>query len=101
VNASAPRLLIVAGAGASVEVVEEYAPASDNSAYFTNSVAEVEVGDGASVTHGYVQLEGSAAMHFKTTLVRQLAGSRYELTEAALGAQLARHDLAIQQVGGG
>jgi hypothetical protein len=51
------------------------------------------------VRHGLVQREGVAAVHVRTTLVRQATGSRYELIEAAVGAGLARHTLDIEQVG--
>ena len=46
----------------------------------------------------YLELEASGASHVKTTLVRQGARSHYVLTEAALGAELSRHDLGIEQV---
>eukprot|EP00798_Chlamydomonas_sp_ICE-L_P001464 gene1464-32842_t len=98
---NAPRLLVDAGKKASISLVEEYvqgiAGSSDN--YFTCSVAEVFVGEGAHVTHGYAQREGAAAAHFKGTLVSQAAGSLYDLSEACVGASLARHDLGITQEG--
>lgn len=52
VSACAPRLLVCLGAGASAEVVEEFSPASSNTAYFTNAVAEVFLAEGAQLTHG-------------------------------------------------
>ena len=51
----------------------------------------------AELKHGYVQLEAAGAAHVKGTFVRQAPRSRYELTEACLGADLARHDVAISQ----
>ncbi len=39
--ASAPRTFVSLGAGASVEVVEDFGPALDNGASFTNAVLEV------------------------------------------------------------
>ncbi len=53
---------------------------------------------GARLRHGYVQLEAGGAAHVKGTFVRQGARSRYHLTEACLGAQLARHDVHVTQV---
>ena len=106
---SVPRLLVVLDEGASAEVIEEFAPVmvDDNINgtspvvvdYFTNSVAEIELDDGASLRHGYVQMEGPSTCHTRTTLVAQGANSRYELSEASLGGTLSRHDLNIEQLG--
>lgn len=55
--------------------------------------------EGASLRHGYLQLEEAAgAAHTKSTFVQQAERSSYTLTEACLGAQLARHDVDVQQV---
>jgi SUF system FeS cluster assembly, SufBD len=60
---------------------------------------QVSLGEGAALRHGYVQLEAArGAAHTKSTFVRQAARSGYTLTEACLGAQLARHDVHIEQV---
>lgn len=61
-EAAAPRLLVVAGEGSAVEVVEEFVSASDaGSASLTCAVAEVALAQGAAVTHGYVQVRLHAA----------------------------------------
>lgn len=115
--AAAPRLLVVLEEGASAELVEEFvgpegssaaAPANDTApaaaaaaapAYLTNAVTEIELDDGAALSHGYVQLEGAGAAHWKATLVNQGRGSTYRLTEACVGGGLTRHDLSIEQLG--
>jgi hypothetical protein len=37
-------------------------------------VAEVVLGEGAQLKHGYVHREASGAQHFKATLVKQVRG---------------------------
>lgn len=60
---------------------------------------QVSLAGGAALRHGYVQLEAArGAAHTKSTLVQQAAHSSYTLTEACLGAQLARHDVNVEQV---
>ena len=51
---AAPRLLCMLGAGASAEVIEEYAhPASGaGSPHVTNAIAEIDLAEGASLKHG-------------------------------------------------
>jgi hypothetical protein len=60
---------------------------------------QVRLAEGAALRHGYVQLEAArGAAHTKSTFVQQSARSSYALTEACLGAQLARHDVIVEQV---
>ena len=59
---------------------------------------QVELGEGAALRHGYLQLQGADARHMKGTFVGQAARSSYTLTEACVGASLARHDIAVDQV---
>ncbi len=47
----------------------------------------------------YAQLDAAAAYHMKATLVTQGLNSSYILTEACLGAAIARHDISVNQVG--
>ena len=52
-NASTSRLLVVLGSGAAAEVLEEHGFAAEGaSSYFSNSVAEMFLEDGATLTHG-------------------------------------------------
>mmetsp|Transcript_19381 Transcript_19381/g.41937 ORF Transcript_19381/g.41937 Transcript_19381/m.41937 type:complete len:485 (+) Transcript_19381:93-1547(+) len=99
-HASAPRLLVHAGAHSAVEVVEEFVGAPGSSGhYFTCGIAEVYLEESAQVKHGYVQREASDALHFRGTLVQQAKSSQYRLTEASLGSSLSRHDVGITQEG--
>ncbi|EFJ51036.1 iron-sulfur cluster assembly protein [Volvox carteri f. nagariensis] len=111
-NANAPRLLVHAGVGSLVEVVEEYvgledsttasaaaSASSDHGHYLTVSMAELFLEPAAEVKHSYVQREAAGSFHFKGTLVHQAERSRYTVTEASVGAAIARHDLTILQGG--
>lgn len=99
--AAAPRLVAMLEEGASAEIVEEFAPLDPQAggAYFCNAVAEIELDDGASLRHSYVELEAAGAAHFKSTLVSQGKGSEYALSEARVGGALTRHDVGVDQAG--
>jgi Fe-S cluster assembly protein SufD len=70
-NASAARLLVSLGANASAEVVEEFVSDAEGS-HVSMPVAEVVLGEGSELKHGYVHREASGAQHFKATLVKQV-----------------------------
>ena len=48
----APRLLVVLGKGASAEIVEEFGAGGQAGRCFTNAVAEIYLGEDASLKHG-------------------------------------------------
>lgn len=99
-NASAARLLISLAGNSKLEVVEEFVSASAaEGAHLAMPVAEVMLGEGSALRHGYVNREAQGAAHFKATLVTQAEGSSYELVEARLGGSLSRHDVGISQAG--
>jgi Fe-S cluster assembly protein SufD len=99
-SASAPRALVVLGAGAELEVVEEFVSAVDGAgAHAVMAVAEVVLGEGATMKHGYVMREAAGSVHFKATLVDQGEGSSYSHVEARVGGGLSRHDLGVAQSG--
>jgi hypothetical protein len=99
--ASAARLLVVAGAGASLEVVEEAVSAAAGAgASFSCPVAEVVLGEGAALKHAYLERQAAGATVARGTLVAQAARSSYQLVEVRLGGSTTRHDVGIVQVGG-
>ena len=51
---SSPRLLVTMGSDSALEIVEEYAPGHSDSRtkYFTNTVTEVQLDEGAELRHG-------------------------------------------------
>ena len=83
------RNVIVAERGAKATVLESYV-SSGNAQYFTNTVSEVRVADGATVNHYKVQRESERAFHVGTTEVRQGRDSHYVNFSFAAGAQLSR-----------
>lgn len=70
-NASAARMLISLGANTSCEVVEEFVSDAAGS-HVSMPVAEIVLGEGAELKHGYVHREASGAQHYKATLVQQV-----------------------------
>lgn len=85
--AAAPRLLLVAGADACAEVVEEFVGAGGEGGGFTCAVAEVVLGAEAAVKHGYAEREAGGAVHIKSTLVSQVGeGGEGKARAACTGA---------------
>jgi Fe-S cluster assembly protein SufD len=83
------RNLIAAERHAKVTVVESFVGLTD-AAYFTNAVTEVDIADGATVTHLKVQREGAAAYHVAHIEAKQARDSHLVSFSFAVGAKLAR-----------
>jgi Fe-S cluster assembly protein SufD len=83
------RNVIVAERGSKSTVLESYVSAG-SAQYFTNTVSEVSVADGATLAHYKVQRESERAFHVGTTEVRQGRDSHYVNFSFAAGAQLSR-----------
>lgn len=101
ISASAPRLVVDAGDGAEVALVEEFASAAgaEASAYWLNGVCEIRVGKNARVTHSMVQAQSRKAVHTRATHVTQAEESEYSLAEVNVGGAVGRHDLTVTQLG--
>ncbi|HEV3468592.1 MAG TPA: Fe-S cluster assembly protein SufD [Pyrinomonadaceae bacterium] len=93
--ATFPRVLVLAGRGSVLDIIESYAAADDNS-YFTDAVVEVTVGEGARVTHCKVQGESERAFHVASTRAGVGRDAYYDLTTVTLGARLSRHDIEVR-----
>lgn len=88
-----PRNVIVAEQGAHATVIEHYAgPAGV--AYFTNAVTRIIAEGNAAVEHCKLQQEGQQAFHIAGVHVAQGRDSRLGSHSIALGAALARNDIA-------
>lgn len=96
---SNPRILLFVEKGGDVGIIEEYLGADEKKCYWTNSVLEVVIGQGATVSHSYIQSQSVGAAHIKWTSVRQEATSTYKLVEVSCGGKLSRHNVHVQQVG--
>jgi Fe-S cluster assembly protein SufD len=91
---SFPRVLIVAEENSSATIIESYLSLSD-AQYFTNSVAEVELRDGAKLEHYKVQREGVESFHIATTVAELGVSAAYDATSLNFGARLSRHDIRV------
>ena len=74
--ASYPRCLVVAEAGSTVSLIEDFVSLQDK-AYFTNAVTEIAVADNARVSHVRVQREGAQAFHIANCAVSLAHAGRY------------------------
>lgn len=89
------RNLIHVGRGARATVIEHYVGA-DGLVYLTDAVTRVVVDEDAVLTHATLQEEGRRAFHVATLVFAQARGSRIVSQSFALGAQLARTDIATR-----
>ena len=91
---SYPRALVLAGRDSRLTLVESYVgPAGGR--YFTNTVVEIAVSEGASVEHYRYMVESPKAFHIGTTRVRLDADASFASTSFATGARIARNDLNV------
>jgi Fe-S cluster assembly protein SufD len=90
---SAPRILIVAGAGSRAMVVEQHIGNSGGS--LSCPVAEIVLGDKAVLDHMVVQEEDFSAHHLAVRQMKLAAGSRYSAQAISLGSALARTDIGV------
>ena len=88
-----PRNLIVLSTHAQATVVESYVSLGSAS-YFTNSVTEAYVGNGARLRHYKIQRESRAAQHVGSSYVHQGRASNYESFSFATGGDLSRTNIA-------
>jgi Fe-S cluster assembly protein SufD len=88
-SAKFPRTLIVAERHAKATVLESFVGLAEV-AYFTNHVAEVVVGENATITHTKIQRESDLATHVSTTEVHQARDSHYVNFSMAMGSKLSR-----------
>jgi Fe-S cluster assembly protein SufD len=93
-----PRCLILAGERSQASVVERF---TGHGTYFRSAVTEIALADGAVLDHDKLQQEGPSARHVHTVAVRQARSSRFTSRNIALGAALARTDLAVRLEGEG
>jgi Fe-S cluster assembly protein SufD len=95
-----PRTLIVAEPGAKAMVIEHHIGFGDRET-FANHVAEIVVGERATLTHIKIQREGAAAFHIANTAVRVERDAHYDSFVLNLGARLARNEIAVTLAGEG
>ena len=93
-RAYSPRIVIAAGAGSRIAVVEHFI-GLDDTVYLDNVVTEIEVAQGASVEHYKVQQASAGAYHVAALQAKLAAGASFHSLAVSLGARLARHDIDV------
>lgn len=93
--ASFPRVLVIAEANSKASLLESYASAGVGVS-FTNAVVEVVLQDGARLEHYKVQRESVESFHIASTSATLGTNASYDSTAINFGAQLSRHDVAVQ-----
>ena len=93
-SVSYPRSLVVVGREARLTLVETYTNRAAGR-YFTNSVSEIDVGEGSQLEHYRLLMESAESFHVGTTRVCQDKDSSVASTSFAMGAALARNDLEV------
>ena len=99
-GASHPRNLIVAGRHSRAAVIESYVSVNDD-AYFTNSVTEIALGEGAHVDHYKLQRESESAFHVGTVQIGEERDSRLHSFSFTVGGSLARTNIYTSLDGAG
>jgi Fe-S cluster assembly protein SufD len=96
-SAQHPRVLIDAGEGSSLTVIEQWLPGG----VFSNGVTEVRVARGAQVQHVRLDHGNAGTYDLAELAVRQEADSRFASWSLALGDGLSRLDLRVELAGEG
>lgn len=93
-----PRFLIQLEAGARATLVESHHGAG---AYLTDSLSEIELGEGAELTHLRLQQDGADSVHIAHTALSLSGKASYRAIAFSLGEGLARHELHARLEGEG
>jgi len=96
--ATFPRNLIRLARGAQATVIEHHAGVAE-SAYLTDALTTIRLGEGARLTHAKLQQEGEKSFHVADTRVEQAAGSQFTSHSFALGGLLSRYELTTRLAG--
>ena len=98
--AAHPRVLVVAGENSQARIAHTFVGAA-NASYFTNSVAEVVVGEGANVDYYTDQRESDHAFHVANVQAHVSAKGVFASHAFLTGARIMRHDIGIALKGEG
>jgi Fe-S cluster assembly protein SufD len=86
-----PRHVIRLGAGAKLTLLESAIGGSAQ--YLHNPVFEIDLAEGAVLTHGRAQQEGEGAFHLSMIHARIAAEARYDTMAVSAGARLTRMEI--------
>jgi Fe-S cluster assembly protein SufD len=95
---SHPRLLVVMEENSRASLMESYA-AAWQSAYLTNAVTEIVLGDGAVLDHSRIQRESRHGFHISATHVAAARHSSFTSHSISFGGALVRNE-TIAVLGG-
>lgn len=93
---AAPRLVVLAGAGARATVVEDF---RGDDEVFTNARTEVVLHENANMHHVRVQREAPSARHVSRVAVRVGRFARYDSVHLTFGAGSSRNDVWVSHDG--
>ncbi len=94
---SQPRCLVIAENHSDLTFFQTFV-GEDNQIYFTNSVTEVWLAEGAQVNQTNVQWQGNESVHISTTAIAQAQNSVYKNQSINFGAKISRQNLIVQQM---
>lgn len=97
---SYPRCLLIAESGSNATVVEDYVT-TEEAAYVTNSVVEMNLADTAHVSHIRIQRDNQQAFHIGNCTVSLAQASQYYSVSITLGAYISRYNLNVTLAGEG
>ena len=97
---SHPRVLVVAGENSQASIAHTFIGVA-GATYFTNSVAEVVIGDGAIVDYYTDQRESESAFHVANLQAQVSARGVFASHAFVTGAKIMRHDIGIALKGEG
>jgi Fe-S cluster assembly protein SufD len=90
-----PRSLVVAGPNSELTLLESYVGISEGG-YFTNSVTEITLKEGARVSHYRYLHESPGAFHIGSTRVSQGRDSTFGTTSFSRGCRVGRNDVLVR-----
>jgi Fe-S cluster assembly protein SufD len=93
-----PRNLVVLGKGAHATVIEHHVGLCIG-AYFSDSITEIALGEGAVLRHCKVQDESREAFHIAATGAALADGAHYDSFVFSAGARLARNEIHVSLAG--
>ena len=91
------RCLVIAEAHSNLTFLQTFV-GNDDQLYFSNTVTEVWLAEGAQVNHTEVQWQGSGAVHINTTAIAQARNSVYKNQSISIGAKISRQNLIVHQM---
>jgi Fe-S cluster assembly protein SufD len=94
--ATSPRLTVVVEEGAKATLLESFVTLGLGEV-LVNSVTDVRVAAGATLSHVIAEKNGPAATHVSTTRVLQEQGSHYNAFTLSLGGRLTRNNHIVVQ----